>query len=119
MTRLAAAVLAAVAFTACTPGARQAASTAALRAEQPADAVDWPIEFRWSGGTPDGVARVHVVDDAERPVASLEVRGTRKAAPDSMKTLLRPGTRYRWRVARVDENGEEADASPLVTFWLK
>ncbi len=65
------------------------------------------------------MVRLHITDDAERPVASLEVRGTRKTAPASLKALLRPGARYQWRVARVDENGEEANASAPVTFWLK
>ncbi len=121
MKRLAAVALAALAITtaACGAGPRQAAATAPLRAEQPADAVDWPIEFRWSGASSDAVVRLHVMDDAERPVASLEVRGTSKTAPESLRALLRPGVRYQWRVARVDENGEEANASAPVTFWLK
>lgn len=121
MTRLAAVVLATLAVTgaACGQGTRQAAASVPLRAEQPAGGVDWPVEFRWSGSAADAVIRLHVMDDAERPVASLEVRGTIKTAPESLRALLRPGERYQWRVARVDENGEEANASAPVTFWLK
>jgi hypothetical protein len=33
--------------------------------------------------------------------------------------MLRPGVTYLWRVARVDGNGEETDASSMVTFSVR
>jgi hypothetical protein len=62
---------------------------------------------------------VHVLDDAERPIFGIEARGDHVAAPRSLKAQLQPGVSYQWRVARVDDNGEEADASELITFKVR
>jgi hypothetical protein len=81
--------------------------------------VEWPFEFRWKGAAPSTVVRLHIVDEAERPLTGLEVRGDHLSAPAELKSTLRAGVRYQWRVARVDENGDETDASPLTTFEIK
>ena len=86
------------------------------RAWRPAAPSAWPFEFRWKGAGPKTVVRIQVVDEAERPLAGLEGRGDRLAAPDGLKSMLRAGLRYQWRVARVDENGEEVGASALTAF---
>jgi hypothetical protein len=67
----------------------------------------------------DGVVRVRVFDEAERQVFGMEARGTSRAAPDELRPLLEPGHTYVWRVARVDENGEEAGASDLTPFSVR
>ena len=91
---------------------------APLRAVAPSGAVILPLEFRWEGAGADTVVRVHVSDEAERPLQEIEARGDRVAAPASLERLLTPGTTYLWRVARVDDNGEESDASELTRFTI-
>ena len=90
-----------------------------LRATSPSGSVNWPVVFRWEGAAPSDVVRVHILDDAERPIFGMEVRGTSAEAPKSLRSQLTPGTRYQWRVARVDENGDESDASELTAFKLQ
>jgi hypothetical protein len=118
--RLLAAALAATLVAACasSPGPA-AAPPQPLAATSPSGPVDWPFEFRWTGASAATVVRLHILDEAERPLVGLEARGDHLPAPDGLKSTLRAGVRYQWRVARVDENGEEADASPLTAFTLK
>jgi len=90
-----------------------------LRATTPSGAVSWPLVFRWEGAAPSDVVRVHILDDAERPIFGMEVRGSSAEAPKSLRSQLLPGAPYQWRVARVDENGDESDASELTAFQLQ
>ena len=96
-----------------------AAPAAALEGVAPSGPVTWPFEFRWKGAGPETVVRIHVVDEAERPLAGFEGRGDHLAPPAGLKSMLRAGLRYQWRVARVDENGEEVGASSLTAFTIK
>jgi len=96
-----------------------AAPQAPLEGIAPIGPVTWPFEFRWKGATPNTVVRIHVLDEAERPLTGLEGRGDHLPAPDGLKPMLRPGVRYQWRVMRVDENGEEVGASPLTAFTIE
>ena len=93
--------------------------SAPLEGVAPSGPVTWPFEFRWKGAGPETVVRIQVVDEAERPLAGLEGRGDHLAAPASLKSMLRGGLRYQWRVARVDQNGEEVGASALTTFTVE
>jgi hypothetical protein len=93
--------------------------SAPLEGLAPTGAVAWPFEFRWKGAGPETVVRIHVVDEAERPLAGFEGRGDHLPAPDGLKSVLRAGLRYQWKVARVDENGEEVGASSLTAFTIK
>jgi hypothetical protein len=93
--------------------------SAPLEGVAPSGAVAWPFEFRWNGAGPKTVVRIQVLDEAERPLAGFEGRGDHLPAPDGLKSILRPGVRYQWKVVRVDENGDETDASPLTAFTLK
>jgi hypothetical protein len=105
---------------ATTPAARSADSgMRQLRATSPSGAVSWPVVFRWDGGAPSDVVRVHIFDEAERPIFGMEVRGSSAEAPKALRSKLSPGARYQWRVARVDENGDESDASELTVFQVK
>jgi hypothetical protein len=105
---------------ASTPAARPADSgMRQLRATSPSGPVSWPLVFRWEGAAPSEVVRVHILDDAERPIFGMEVRGNSADAPKSLRSQLLPGARYQWRVARVDENGDESDASELTAFRLQ
>ena len=102
------------------PAARHADSgIRQLRGTSPSGAVSWPVVFRWEGAAPTDVVRVHILDDAERPIFGMEVRGSSAEAPKTLRSQLLPGTRYQWRVARVDENGDESDASELTGFRLQ
>lgn len=85
----------------------------------PRGEASWPPTFSWSGVAADAVVRVRVFDEAERQVFGMEARGTSRVAPGELRTLLEPGRTYLWRVARVDENGEEAGASELTPFSLR
>jgi len=85
----------------------------------PSGATVWPFSFTWRGATPDAVARVRVFDEAERVVYGIEARGNQAVAPDDLRRLLKAGAPYLWRVARVDENGQEVDQSDLTTFSLR
>jgi transposase InsO family protein len=89
-----------------------------LRAQGPSGSTRWPVVFRWEGATKSELVRVHVLDEAERPILGIEAKGDHASAPETAKPLLHPGIRYQWRVARVDENGEEADASELTSFQV-
>jgi hypothetical protein len=93
--------------------------SAPLEGVAPNGPVTWPFEFRWKGAGPKTVVRIQVVDEAERPLAGLDGRGDHLAAPDSLKSMLRPGLRYQWRVTRVDDNGEEVGASALTAFTVE
>ena len=105
---------------ACASGQQApAAPPAPLEAVAPSGVVSWPFEFRWTGASPSTVVRIHVVDEAERPLTRLEGRGEQLPAPAGLKSMLRAGVRYQWRVARVNGDGEEAGASALTAFELK
>jgi hypothetical protein len=91
----------------------------ALQAVSPRGDATWPPTFSWSGVADDAVVRVRVFDEAERQVFGMEARGTSRVAPGELRTLLEPGRTYLWRVARVDENGEEAGASELTPFSIR
>ena len=117
--KLLAVVLTAVLGAACTSSQPpRGAAPAPLAGTSPTGAVEWPFEFRWTGAGPATVVRVHVFDDAERPLVGFEARGDHLAAPDALRSTLRAGVRYQWRVARVDENGEEADPSAPTAFEI-
>ena len=103
-----------------TPEARRADSgMRQLRGTSPSGPVSWPVVFRWEGTASSDVVRVHILDDAERPIFGMEVRGISAEAPKALRSQLLPGARYQWRVARVDENGDETDASELTAFQLQ
>jgi hypothetical protein len=105
---------------ASTPAAHPADSgVRQLRATSPSGAVNWPVVFRWEGAAPSDVVRVHIFDEAERPIFGMDVRGSSMEAPRTLRAQLSPGARYQWRVARVDENGDESDASELTVFQLQ
>ena len=73
------------------PAAPRSACRAAGRRRVPTARSTWPFEFRWKGAGPDNVVRIHVLDEAERPLAGFEGRGDHLAAPDSLKSMLRAG----------------------------
>lgn len=110
---------AALAFACSSSQSRPATPSAPLEALAPSGPVTWPFDFRWKGADTKTVVRVYVVDEAERPLAGFEGRGDHLPAPQNLKSMLRAGLRYQWRVARVDENGEEVGASALTAFELK
>lgn len=90
-----------------------------LRAVAPAGPASWPFAFTWEGAGQTAVVRVRVFDAAERLVYGLEARGASASAPEALRALLQPGATYQWRVARVDENGDERDQSDLTPFSLQ
>lgn len=96
-----------------------AAPIAPLTALAPSGEAEWPFVFRWEGAGPEDVVRIHVFDEAERPLYGIAARGDHVAAPEPLRQLLKPGERYQWRVAGVDENGQEAGASDLVRFVFR
>ena len=117
---LRAAVIAMVLAAACSPAPPPPGEPpAALTGVSPSGPTAWPFEFTWTGASASSVVRVRVFDEAERPVFGLEARGAAAAAPDALRPLLRPGVTYQWRAARVDGNGEETDASSMVTFSVR
>ena len=116
-TVLAGTALAAGCSTAPPPAA--AAPAGPLRAVTPAGPVPWPFTFTWEGAGADSVVRVRVFDEAERVLHGIEARGASAPAPEALRRLLRPGTTYLWRAARVDENGEESGASELTPFSVR
>ncbi len=95
------------------------APAGALQALAPAGGTGWPFAFSWRGASADAVVRVRVFDEAERQVYGIEARGNQAQAPDELRRLLKIGTPYLWRVARVDENGEEVDQSDLTAFSIR
>jgi hypothetical protein len=101
------------------PAAPPAQPKGALRALAPSGTTSWPFEFRWEGVRADSIVRIAVTDEAERLLHEIEARGDRAPAPDALRRLLTPGTTYFWRVARLDENGQESDASELTRFRVK
>jgi hypothetical protein len=117
------AVLGMLALAGCSPGVPSAkpadSGMRQLRGTSPSGSTAWPLVFRWEGTGRTEVVRVHVLDDAERPIFGIEARGDSVAAPGSLKTQLLPRARYQWRVARVNENGDESDASELTAFQLR
>ena len=119
MKLIAVTLAAAVAISCASSQPPPAQPSAPLEGLAPSGAVAWPFEFRWKGARPETVVRIHVVDEAERPLAGFEGRGDHLPAPDGLKSMLRAGLRYQWQVARVDENGEEVGASALTVFQLK
>jgi hypothetical protein len=90
-----------------------------LRAMSPVGATSWPFEFSWRGAKADAVVRVHIFDEAERAIYGIDARGTRAPAPDDLRRLLKSGSSYLWRVARLDENGQEVDQSELTAFSVR
>lgn len=90
-----------------------------LRAVSPAGPVSWPFAFTWEGADQTAVVRLRVFDAAERMVYGLEARGATSSAPEALRPLLQPGATYQWRVARIDENGDERDQSDLTPFSVR
>jgi hypothetical protein len=90
-----------------------------LRAVAPAGTTAWPFAFKWQGASADSVVRVRIFDEAERAVYGIEARGAQAPAPDELRRLLNAGSPYLWRVARVDENGQEVDLSELTAFSIR
>ena len=101
------AVLGILALAGCSSGSPSAKSADSgmrqLRGTSPSGSTSWPLVFRWEGTGGTEVVRVHVFDEAERPIVGIEARGGFVAAPQSLSTQLMPGARYQWRVARVNE----------------
>ena len=95
------------------------APAGSLQAAAPAGATGWPFAFTWRGASADTGVRVRIFDEAERQVYGLEARGNQAQAPDELRQLLKTGTPYQWRVARVDENGQEVDQSDLTAFSVR
>ena len=95
------------------------APPAPLHTVAPSGTTGWPFVFVWRGASADAVVRVRILDEAERQVYGLEARGSQAPAPDDLRRLLKTGTPYLWRVARVDENGQEVDPSDLTAFSVR
>jgi hypothetical protein len=105
---------------ACASPARQAPpASGPLEAIAPKGPTDWPPTFSWKGASADEVVRIRILDEAERQVYGMEARGSTKGSPAELKSILEAGAPYQWRVARVDANGEETDASALTPFTLR
>jgi hypothetical protein len=115
------AVLAMVLATGCSsaPPPAAVAQAGPLQAVSPAGPTGWPFEFTWRGSTPDAVVRVRVYDEAERAIYGIDARGTRTPATEDLRRLLKSGSPYLWRVARLDENGQEVDQSELTAFSVR
>jgi len=90
-----------------------------LHAVSPAGVTGWPFAFTWRGASAASVVRVRIFDEAERQVYGIEARGNQALAPDDLRRLLKTGAPYLWRVARVDENGQEVDQSDLTAFSIR
>lgn len=90
-----------------------------LEAIAPAGPTDWPIVFTWRGATAGAVVRVRIFDEAERAVYGIDARGAQTPAPDELRRLLKAGGQYLWRVARIDQNGQEVDQSDLTAFSVR
>lgn len=90
-----------------------------LQAITPAGPTAFPFSFTWRRASAEAVVRVRIFDEAERAIYGIEARGNQAPAPDDLQRLLKAGTPYLWRVARVDENGEEVDQSDLTAFSLR
>lgn len=105
----------------CSRGQPPAAVATAgpLHAVAPAGVTGWPFAFTWRGASADAVVRVRIFDEAERQVHGIEARGNQAQAPDDLRRLLETGAPYLWRVARVDENGQEVDQSELTAFSVR
>ncbi len=114
-------LLAAVLAAGCsnTPPPAAVATAGSLQAAAPVGVTGWPFAFSWRGASADAVVRVRVFDEAERQVYGMEARGSQAEAPDELRRLLKTGTPYLWRVARVDENGQEVDQSELTAFSIR
>jgi hypothetical protein len=93
--------------------------TGPLTTVSPAGPTGWPFLFSWRGATADAVVRVRIFDEAERAVYGIDARGTQVQAPDGLRGVLETGARYQWRVARIDENGQEVDQSELTAFSVR
>lgn len=93
--------------------------TGPLQAVAPAGPIALPFSFTWRGTSAESVVRVRVFDEAERPIYGIEARGSHAAAPEDLRRQLKTATPYLWRVARVDENGEEVDESDLTSFSIR
>jgi hypothetical protein len=107
-------------FGACrSPASVPASNSGPLTAITPSGQSDWPLTFRWSGASAGALVRLRIYDDAERQVFGSEARGTTWEAPRDLNGILSRGTPYQWRVARVDANGEEVDASALTRFSIR
>ena len=90
-----------------------------LQAVSPSGPTALPLSFSWRGASADSVVRVRIFDEAERPIYGIEARGNQVPAPGDLQQQLKAGTPYLWRVARVDENGQEVDQSDLTSFSVK
>lgn len=93
-----------------------AVATGPLEAASPKGPVAFPFAFAWRGAAADAVVRLRVYDEAERMVYGIEARGSQAPAPEDLKRLLKHGATYQWRVARVDDNGQEVDQSEMTPF---
>ena len=103
----------------CASGPPPAPPATPLQSVAPRGSTDWPFAFTWRGASVDAVVRVRVYDDAERAIYGIEARGAEAPAPEDLRRQLKPGTTYQWRVARVDENGQETDQSELTEFSVR
>lgn len=92
---------------------------APLQAVAPAGPIAFPFSFSWRGASAESVVRVRILDEAERPIYGIEARGTQAPAPEDLQRQLKSSTPYLWRVARVDENGQEVDQSDLTAFSIR
>ena len=77
----------------------------------PKGASSYPFTFSWSGVGAADVVHITVVDAAERQLMEFDARGTSAPMPPRLSELIRPGERFSWRVATVDEGGEATRAS--------
>lgn len=90
-----------------------------LQAVSPSGPTALPFSFTWHGTSAESVVRVRIFDEAERAIYGLEARGNHAPAPADLQQQLKAGTPYLWRVARVDENGQEVDQSDLTAFSIR
>jgi len=80
----------------------------------PRGSTSYPFTFSWSGVGATDVVRITVVDPAERQLMEFDVRGTSAPMPPRLSELIRPGERFSWRVAAMDEGGDAIRASEWV-----
>lgn len=90
-----------------------------LQAVSPSGPTALPLSFTWRGASDEAVVRVRIFDEAERAIYGIEARGSQVPAPGDLQRQLKAGTPYLWRVARVDENGQEVDQSELTSFSVR
>jgi len=88
--------------------------TTPLVPQAPKGPVSYPFTFSWSGVGPTDVVRVTVVDEAERQLMEFEARGTSVPMPPRLSELIRPGERFSWKVAALDEEGQPVRGSDWI-----